>query len=177
MHVFSAGRWLVLSMTLLLSCRSEKAAFEFRAAPNSTTATATLATPVASEVVAAPTAEPAASASAVARPPAAARPVAVQQANAVWLLQPQLKLKREVQSIRPRKAKKQLRQAASGHDVFHIVLGSLLIVGGVVAGLLLGGWLGLGVGAAVVILGYYFLVLGVGGKHAWLEIFQEFFNM
>lgn len=51
------------------------------------------------------------------------------------------------------------------------------MVTGVVTGLLLGGWLGLGVGAVVVILGYYFLVLGMGGQHAWLEIFQEFFNM
>ncbi|WP_167852113.1 hypothetical protein [Hymenobacter elongatus] len=57
------------------------------------------------------------------------------------------------------------------------MLGALLVVGGVLVGLFLGGWLGLGVGAAVVILGYYFLVLGFGGQHAWLEIFQEFFNM
>ncbi|GAB3302697.1 hypothetical protein GCM10027348_29760 [Hymenobacter tenuis] len=58
-----------------------------------------------------------------------------------------------------------------------MVLGFALVAAGVVAGLLLGGWLGLGVGALVVILGYYFVILGLGGKHAWLEIFQEFFNM
>ncbi|KAA9333172.1 hypothetical protein F0P96_09335 [Hymenobacter busanensis] len=68
-------------------------------------------------------------------------------------------------------------QVAAGRDTLHIVLGALLVAGGVVAGLALGGWLGLGVGAAVVIAGYYFLVLGIGGRHAWLEIFQEFFNM
>ncbi|GGG37947.1 hypothetical protein GCM10011378_12780 [Hymenobacter glacieicola] len=58
-----------------------------------------------------------------------------------------------------------------------MLLGGLLIAAGVVTGLLLGGWLGLGVGALIVILGYYFVVLGMGGQHAWLEIFQEFFNM
>jgi hypothetical protein len=46
-----------------------------------------------------------------------------------------------------------------------------------VAGLLLGGWLGFGVGALIVLLGYYFLGLGIGGEHAWTEIFQEFFNL
>jgi uncharacterized membrane protein YjjP (DUF1212 family) len=57
------------------------------------------------------------------------------------------------------------------------VLGAALVVGGVVAGLLLGGWLGLGVGALVVVLGYYFVGVGLGGRHAWLEVFQEFFNL
>ncbi|MCB2378406.1 hypothetical protein LGH70_12475 [Hymenobacter sp. BT635] len=61
--------------------------------------------------------------------------------------------------------------------MLHAVLGSLLIIGGVILGLLVGGWLGLGLGAVVVIAGYYFLVLSFGGPHAWLEIFQEFFNM
>ncbi|GAB3829394.1 hypothetical protein GCM10028821_16010 [Hymenobacter jeollabukensis] len=66
---------------------------------------------------------------------------------------------------------------AAGRDTWHIVLGALLIVGSVAVGLWLGGWLGLGVGAAIMLLGDYFLVLGIGGKHAWQEIFQEFFNM
>ncbi|MBW3375467.1 hypothetical protein KYK31_15875 [Hymenobacter norwichensis] len=57
------------------------------------------------------------------------------------------------------------------------VLGVALVAGGVAGGILLGGWLGLGVGALVVLLGYYFLGVGIGGKHAWLEVFQEFFNM
>lgn len=73
----------------------------------------------------------------------------------------------------PRSARPQDRE----HDTLHLVLGSLLIVGGVLTGLLLGGWLGLGVGALVVVLGYYFLVMGIGGSHAWREVFQEFFNM
>ncbi|MCB2406623.1 hypothetical protein [Hymenobacter lucidus] len=172
MNVFSTGRLLVLSMTLLLGCRSEKAAFDFRPGP----VVAIAAAPVAAQPAPAPAKAPAEiPASASTQQPAATRSVAVQRANPVRILRPQLK--REAQSSQLRKAKKQPLQAASRHDVFHIVLGSLLIAGGVVAGLLLGGWLGLGVGAAVVILGYYFLVLGVGGKHAWLEIFQEFFNM
>ncbi|GAB2962433.1 hypothetical protein GCM10027048_33700 [Hymenobacter coalescens] len=62
-------------------------------------------------------------------------------------------------------------------NTLHIILGALLVVGSVAVGLWLGGWLGLGVGAAIMLLGDYFLVLGIGGKHAWLEIFQEFFNM
>ncbi|GAB3231778.1 hypothetical protein GCM10027346_18510 [Hymenobacter seoulensis] len=80
--------------------------------------------------------------------------------------------------LRPR-AEVAAQPAASqaGRDTFHLVLGFTLVAAGVVAGLLLGGWLGLGVGALVVILGYYFVILGLGGKHAWLEIFQEFFNM
>jgi hypothetical protein len=68
-------------------------------------------------------------------------------------------------------------QATASRDRFHLLLGIGLIVGGVVAGLLIGGWLGLGVGALIVLLGDYFLILGLGGKHAWLEIFQEFFNL
>lgn len=57
------------------------------------------------------------------------------------------------------------------------MLGVALVAGGVAGGILLGGWLGLGVGTLVVLLGYYFLGVGIGGKHAWLEVFQEFFNM
>ncbi len=68
-------------------------------------------------------------------------------------------------------------QRAASRDGFHLGLGIALIVGGVVAGLLLGGWLGLGVGALVVLGGYYFLILGIGGPDAWLEVGQEFFNM
>ena len=62
-------------------------------------------------------------------------------------------------------------------DTLHLLLGGALVVAGVVGGILLGGWLGLGVGAALVLLGYYFVVLGIGGRQAWLEVFQEFFNM
>ncbi len=68
-------------------------------------------------------------------------------------------------------------RATDSRDTLHIVLGAALVVAGVVTGLALGGWLGLGVGALIVLLGYYFALLGIGGKHAWLEIFQEFFNM
>ncbi|QIL76255.1 hypothetical protein [Hymenobacter sp. HDW8] len=61
--------------------------------------------------------------------------------------------------------------------LLNLALGGLLVVGGVVVGLVLGGWLGLGIGALIVLLGYYFLILGMGGPHAWTEIFQEFFNL
>lgn len=71
----------------------------------------------------------------------------------------------------------QVTQTATSHASLNLVLGGVLVVGGVVAGLVLGGWLGLGVGALIVLLGYYFLMLGVGGPHAWTEIFQEFFNL
>ncbi|GAA3920300.1 hypothetical protein GCM10022406_03380 [Hymenobacter algoricola] len=57
------------------------------------------------------------------------------------------------------------------------MLAALLVAGGVVGGILLGGWLGLGVGAALVLGGYYFLGLAFGGQHGWREVFQEFFNL
>lgn len=66
---------------------------------------------------------------------------------------------------------------AAHRDTLHWLLGGVLVVAGVVGGILLGGWLGLGVGAVLVLLGYYFVVLGLGGRQAWLEVFQEFFNM
>ncbi|QJX46499.1 hypothetical protein HMJ29_05930 [Hymenobacter taeanensis] len=67
--------------------------------------------------------------------------------------------------------------SAAIHETRHLLLGIAVVAVGVVAGLLLGGWLGLGVGALLVILGYYFLGMAFGGEHAWLEVFQEFFNM
>lgn len=81
------------------------------------------------------------------------------------------------QQPRPETARLTRPSRPTRHDTLHIILGALLVVGGVVGGIALGGWLGFGVGALVVLLGYYFMVLGIGGKHAWLEIFQEFFNM
>ena len=69
------------------------------------------------------------------------------------------------------------REDEPAHKTLHIILGGLLVLGGVVGGILLGGWLGLGVGAIIVLGGYYFLGLAFGGKHGWLEVFQEFFNM
>ncbi len=87
------------------------------------------------------------------------------------------KLLRQAAQKRPETAARRTPRQAIKRDTFHLVLGGLLVAVGVVAGFVLGGWLGLGVGALIVILGYYFLVLGMGGQHAWLEIFQEFFNM
>ncbi|WBA40915.1 hypothetical protein [Hymenobacter canadensis] len=82
----------------------------------------------------------------------------------------------ETTAHHPLRARHQPQQPQLEHTGA-FVLGAALVVGGVVAGLLLGGWLGLGVGALVVLAGYYFVGVGLGGKHAWLEVFQEFFNM
>ncbi|WP_141106599.1 hypothetical protein [Hymenobacter gelipurpurascens] len=81
------------------------------------------------------------------------------------------------QALRPKTGTASRPHTAQLRETGHLVMGIALVAAGVVAGVLLGGWLGLGVGAAVVILGYYFLGLAFGGKHAWQEVFQEFFNM
>ncbi|TGE09642.1 hypothetical protein [Hymenobacter fodinae] len=80
-------------------------------------------------------------------------------------------------SLLPASAAVSKPSGTSAHETRHLLLGIAAIVAGVVTGLLLGGWLGLGVGALIVILGYYFLGMAFGGEHAWLEVFQEFFNM
>ncbi|UOG75096.1 hypothetical protein MTX78_00520 [Hymenobacter tibetensis] len=67
--------------------------------------------------------------------------------------------------------------ATTKHGTRHLVLGILLLAGGVTTGLVIGGWAGFGVAALIVLAGYYFLGLAFGGEHAWLEVFQEFFNM
>ncbi|SET91256.1 hypothetical protein SAMN04487998_3124 [Hymenobacter actinosclerus] len=92
---------------------------------------------------------------------------------------PQLKRTgRQLRTLTPLRARRPATAARTDRaDTLHWVLGGALVVAGIVGGLLLGGWLGLGVGAALVLLGYYFVVLGIGGRQAWLEVFQEFFNM
>jgi uncharacterized membrane protein len=67
--------------------------------------------------------------------------------------------------------------AAEGRKGLHLTLGIVLILASVGVGVLIGGWTGLAVGAVIMLAGDYFLVKGIGGKDAWLEIFQEFFNM
>ncbi|RSK46450.1 hypothetical protein [Hymenobacter perfusus] len=166
-------RWWV-AVLLLSSCRSEQAAFSFRPAPAATS------TPVAQPVTEAASA---AATTLSVTPEPATRPVAARQMPRPVtgrVLRPRLApafLQRPVLRQHPETTAVARPQAPRRHDALHVVLGALLVVGGVVAGLALGGWLGLGVGAVVVLLGYYFVVLGIGGKHAWLEIFQEFFNM
>lgn len=167
-------RWWAVGL-LLSSCRSEQAAFSFRPEPAATSSPASRPAPLAPDNTVAAVLP-------VAAEPAA-RPVAARQlprplpARALRPRPATAFLQRPV----PRRAAETTAvarpQTPTRHDALHVVLGALLIVGGVVAGLALGGWLGLGVGAVVVLLGYYFVVLGIGGKHAWLEIFQEFFNM
>ncbi|TGD81772.1 hypothetical protein EU557_09565 [Hymenobacter wooponensis] len=80
-------------------------------------------------------------------------------------------------SLLPKSAAASKPRGAAVHETRHLLLGIAVVAVGVVTGLLLGGWLGLGVGALIVILGYYFLGMAFGGEHAWLEVFQEFFNM
>lgn len=166
-------RWWV-AVLLLSNCRSEQAAFSFRPAPAATSSP--LARPVAEA------ASTAATTLSVTPEPAVSSVTARQLARPLpaRALRPRLAtafLQRPVQRQHPETTAVARPRTPRRHDALHVVLGALLIVGGVVAGLALGGWLGLGVGAVVVLLGYYFVVLGIGGKHAWLEIFQEFFNM
>ncbi|RTQ47129.1 hypothetical protein EJV47_19725 [Hymenobacter gummosus] len=171
---------LVLPSGLLIGCHSAKPGFTFR--PATSTPVATPAAPVSpaapavtSSAVGAPSA-PAVPLHSAPRPPlrtAAAHPKPAAGPPAVLrqALRPRLVARHQV-GHRPSRVRSE-----SGRNTFHIVLGAVLIVSSIVVGLWLGGWLGLGVGAAIMLLGDYFLVLGIGGKHAWLEIFQEFFNM
>ncbi|TGE27555.1 hypothetical protein [Hymenobacter metallicola] len=178
MPVFSASRVFLVSIILLAGCRSEKIAFQFQP-PAPAVAPTTPAEAPATRALAprAPTTPH----SAPATPPQRqtsriSRPVALSRAHLSRPLRQQARS--EAQRVRAwQKARTPGRTADGTADVFHVLLGSLLIIGGIILGLLLGGWLGLGLGAAVVILGYYFLVMGFGGPHAWREIFQEFFNM
>ncbi|AIZ62570.1 hypothetical protein PK28_00680 [Hymenobacter sp. DG25B] len=166
---------LLLPLALLLSCRSEKAAFQFTpativavAAPEEATATADsgLATPM---LPATP-----ARTSLVPQSAPVAAPTSQAASRRVRHARPLLQQKTQAS---PRRAARPLEKGEPENKVWHLVLGGALVVGGVVAGLLLGGWLGLGVGAVGVLLGYYFVVLGIGGPHAWLGVFQECFNM
>jgi len=164
-----------LALLLLSNCRSEQVAFSFRQAP--TTTASGISVPITSLPLTSATLSDTAARSASPRTQTTAPVRASGAATAE---------KRPSSDNRGQLWRAQRHQEATAlarpqtplrHDTLHILLGALLVVGGVVAGLALGGWLGLGVGAVVVLLGYYFVVLGIGGKHAWLEIFQEFFNM
>jgi hypothetical protein len=174
--------WLLaLPAGLLTGCHSAKPSFAFRPAASQLVATAAPAAPV--PCPPAPLAPVAAAASAPAPPVRLPKPHPLRVAAE----QPQptsARLEPLRRALRPRAvARHQVRhrpahsRSESGRNTFHLVLGGLLIVSSVLVGLWLGGWLGLGVGVAIMLLGDYFLVLGIGGRHAWLEIFQEFFNM
>ena len=174
--------WLLgLSSGLLGGCHSAHTAFSFRPAASATTVTTSPA--VVTAPAAATAAAPAAVASALPatrtvrfRPHRAAS-VSATVARATWSPAAPRRRLAPRWATRHATARHPADDGHRPHDTFHIVLGSVLIVGSVLIGLWLGGWLGLGVGAAIMLLGDYFLVLGIGGKHAWLEIFQEFFNM
>ena len=58
-----------------------------------------------------------------------------------------------------------------------LTLGIILIAAGIVGGLLIGGGLGIFVGIAVGLTGYYFFMRGLLGPHAWLEAIQELFQL
>ncbi|MCC3156353.1 hypothetical protein LJ737_03840 [Hymenobacter sp. 15J16-1T3B] len=180
---FSTPRFICLAAGagalsgLLSSCAGTKPAFSFQPAPVTASPPTSPAPPPAA---AAPVAAPAAPSPA--RPNAL--PVSVRPASRHWPAHatPAAAVRRTplVRLQRPASRHQARRPADEGrrpHDTLHIILGALLILGSVAVGLWLGGWLGLGVGAAIMLLGDYFLVLGIGGKHAWQEIFQEFFNM
>ncbi|UOQ73005.1 hypothetical protein [Hymenobacter cellulosilyticus] len=148
MKVNSGIRVLVLAMTLLTGCRSEKVAFQFRPpAPVAAVAPSPTATPAAPES-GAPTPQAQA---AVAAPKAPEQRLVSRAVAAAPARKGRPLLRRaraEAQSIRAwQKAHKPRRATDDGEaDVLHVVLGSLLIIGGIILGLLLGGWLGLGVG-------------------------------
>ena len=171
MHALLRGHWWVAGLLVVASCRSEQAAFSFRPATSVASRAGTAPAPVATQppTSVSPAAAPA---SPVAAPAARLLP----HATSAPVSQAQRPRFRRLVPAHRREAAAQ-PQTPARHDTLHIVLGAALVAAGVVAGLLLGGWLGLGVGALVVLLGYYFVVLGIGGQHAWLEIFQEFFNM
>ncbi|MET4105754.1 hypothetical protein [Hymenobacter sp. UYP22] len=170
-----------LLLGLLSGCQSQQAAFRFHPTPP-VTVHAEVPLPSAAEPVATVATVMPAHAQRGKQPrlqthrrPVAATPAkaaAPQRLSAMRHL-----VRSVVQRKQPETAVAVQPNQPTRHDTLHIILGALLVVGGVIGGIALGGWLGLGVGALVVLLGYYFLVLGIGGKHAWLEIFQEFFNM
>lgn len=176
MKSIATKHFLLLPLALLLSCRSEKAAFQFQAPAT------VVVVPAAEEATATADSGPATPM----QPITPAAPIAVAQPAPVAAPPVQAESRRGSNSrpLRPQTVRTSLRRTARPkgagepeNKVWHLVVGSVLVVGAVVAGLLLGGWLGLGVGAAGVMLGYYFLVLGIGGPHAWLGVFQECFNM
>lgn len=172
-----SGRWWLAALLLTVSCRSEQAVFSFRpAAPPVSSAAPVAAVPPAATSLAAP---------------AAPAPVVAETSVTVAPLPKTVSASARPGLWRPARAVARLRQPAlvrvmsrpetagraTHPDTLHWVLGAALVVAGVVGGLLLGGWLGLGVGAALVLLGYYFVLKALGGRQAWLEVFQEFFNM
>ncbi|QNH62529.1 hypothetical protein [Hymenobacter sediminicola] len=165
-----------LLLLLLASCRSQEVAFQFQPA------TGKVATPALSVPAVAPTPLPTVVAATYATPAAPAsrtRPAGIRRL--LLIRRPALyQTAARATVARPYAAAKHLGERPQQPQLEHtaaFVLGAALIAGGVVGGILLGGWLGLGVGALVVLLGYYFVGVGIGGKHAWLEVFQEFFNM
>lgn len=173
MQAFFRSRWYVAGLLVALGCRSEQAAFSFRPTPPAVSSAP--AAPAQPLPVAGPLPTPALTGSAT--PPVAKAAASLHPAPAVLPAPPSQPVVRPFGQRHRQEATAARPRTVARHDTLHIVLGVALVAAGVVAGLLLGGWLGLGVGALVVLLGYYFVVLGIGGQHAWLEIFQEFFNM
>jgi hypothetical protein len=180
----TASVFLLAGGALLSGCRSQQAAFRFRPDSQAEHSKTPGNRPTPPSGLAASTTPEARQQPVVAYAPAAALTAPQREAKAaaaaVGTLPAPKKVRRPLvrwQGLQPKPAAASRPHSANLHETGHLVLGIALVAAGVVAGLLLGGWLGLGVGAAVVILGYYFLGLAFGGKHAWLEVFQEFFNM
>lgn len=172
--------YLALCVVALASCRSERVAFQFSQPRTATAATTvTEPTPVTSpvkplQIEEAPATSPvASSARAGARP--AARHLAAFHPRKHNTTAAHRSVRPTVVTPPPRQFSRPRKALLENEGAF--VLGALLVVAGITAGVVLGGWLGFGVGALVVLFGYYFLGVGIGGKRAWLEVFQEFFNM
>lgn len=179
MNLRSWHLWGAFLLLLFVGCRSEKAALAFQS-----TTPATEAKAIASASVLVDSVPPVAVAALRVR--VAERPSVSSLSSSTGTRLNVIKpaIRQQISQVSPAKFQLKNRQSAAlshqetaSRDTFHLVLGAGLIVGGVVAGLLIGGWLGFGLGALIVLLGDYFLILGIGGKHAWLEIFQEFFNL
>lgn len=170
---------LLMLGSLLSGCHSERVAFQFRPSPSN-------ARPITPPIrrLADTTERSAMSllsySAPVAAPNTATRPQQPRRIATPLSARPQLAhrvLVRASRSVLPKAAAASRPRGIAVHETRHLLLGIAAVAVGVVTGLLLGGWLGLGVGALIVILGYYFLGMAFGGEHAWLEVFQEFFNM
>ncbi|MCC2548859.1 hypothetical protein LJY25_20590 [Hymenobacter sp. BT175] len=106
--------------------------------------------------------------------------VAARPARPTHINRGRLALASAAQSVAAVDKKPQKRPHDDGEGIVHVgifVLGLAVVAAGVAIGIGLGGWLGLGVAAAIVLLGYVVATFGIGGRHAWLEIYQEFFNL
>lgn len=168
---------LLLIIVSLTGCQTHKANFSFRPAPAQTPQHSSLPQlPVSRSYVPVPSTAvvPATHTITSVQPARTARRAA--RAKALYRV-PMVRRTEAASYIATRQNIKRHPHTATKHETRHLILGLLLLAGGVATGLVIGGWAGFGVAALIVLGGYYFLGLAFGGEHAWLEVFQEFFNM